>query len=206
MNIDLCANDEADGNIIVDGSKNWLEQEQSILEQAASSLQGAQVDGVFCVAGGWAGGSASAKDFIKNCDMMIKQSVWSSAIAAKLAATHLKPGGLLQLTGAAAAVGPTPSMIGYGMAKAAVHHLTTSLAQNDSGLPENSSVLTILPVTLDTEMNRKWMPKADFSSWTPLSFISETLLTWTKESSSRPSSGSLLKITTANGESTITSQ
>ncbi|CAL2034998.1 CBN-QDPR-1 protein [Caenorhabditis brenneri] len=206
LNIDLSANDQADSNILVDGNKNWVEQEQSILEQAASSLQGSQVDGVFCVAGGWAGGSASSKDFVKNADLMIKQSVWSSAIAAKLATTHLKPGGLLQLTGAAAAVGPTPGMIGYGMAKAAVHHLATSLAEKDSGLPENSSVLTILPVTLDTEMNRKWMPKADHSSWTPLSFISESLLKWTTESSSRPTSGALLKITTANGESTITPQ
>lgn len=28
-------------------------------------------------------------------------------------------------------------------------------------------------VTLDTPMNRKFMPKADFSSWTPLEYVSE---------------------------------
>lgn len=64
-------------------------------------------------------------------------------------------------------------MIGYGLAKAAVHHLTKSLAQKDSGLPDNASVLSILPVTLDTPMNRKWMPNADFSTWTPLEFVAE---------------------------------
>ena len=34
--------------------------------------------------------------------MMWKQSVWSSSIAARIAAKHLKEGGVLQLTGAAA--------------------------------------------------------------------------------------------------------
>lgn len=64
-------------------------------------------------------------------------------------------------------------MIGYGMAKAAVHQLTKSLASKDSGLPLDSIVATILPVTLDTPMNRKWMPKADTSTWTSLEFVSE---------------------------------
>lgn len=64
-------------------------------------------------------------------------------------------------------------MIGYGMAKAAVHQLTSSLAAKNSGLPEDSLVVAILPVTLDTPMNRKWMPNADTSTWTPLDFVSK---------------------------------
>lgn len=36
-------------------------------------------------------------------------------------------------------------MIGYGMAKAAVHQLTKSLAEPDSGLPEGASAVAILP-------------------------------------------------------------
>lgn len=64
-------------------------------------------------------------------------------------------------------------MIGYGMAKAAVHHLTESLAGENSGLPNGAVCLSILPITLDTPMNRKWMPNADFSTWTPLEFIAQ---------------------------------
>lgn len=64
-------------------------------------------------------------------------------------------------------------MIGYGLAKAAVHQLTKSLAQHGSGLPTDASVIAILPITLDTPMNRKWMPQADFSTWTPLEFVAE---------------------------------
>lgn len=67
----------------------------------------------------------------------------------------------------------TAGMIEYGMAKAAVHQLTKSLAADNSGLPPNSLSVANLPVTLDTPMNRKWMPNADFSTWTPLEFVAE---------------------------------
>ena len=71
---------------------------------------------------------------------MWKQSVWSSTISAKVANKHLKSGGILVLPGAAPASAGTPGMIGYGMAKAAVHQLTKSLAEPKSGMPENSRV------------------------------------------------------------------
>lgn len=132
---------------------------------------------------------------------MWKQSVWSSIIAASIASRYLKEGGFLSLTGAKAALEETPGlllneliyifnhiyifvyllkinfiqsgMIGYGIAKAAVHQLTKSLAAKDGGLPSNSLVACILPITLDTPMNRKWMPKADTSTWTSLDFVSK---------------------------------
>ena len=40
---------------------------------------------------------------------------------------------------------PSAGMIGYGMAKAAVHQLVSSLSQQNSGLPANTTVLGILP-------------------------------------------------------------
>lgn len=100
-------------------------------------------------------------------------SIHLQTISAAIGANYLKPGGLLALTGANPALKGTPGMMGYGLAKAAVHQLTKSLAGKDSGLPENSLVVAILPITLDTPMNRKWMPNGDFSSWTPLEFIAE---------------------------------
>jgi hypothetical protein len=53
----------------------------------------------------------------------------------------------------------------YGMAKAAVHQLVKSLAAPKSGLPEGSFCAAMLPITLDTPMNRKFMPDADTSTW-----------------------------------------
>lgn len=165
-------NDLADENIIVERDQNWIDQETSILKALSNILKDDKLDAVICVAGGWAGGNAK-QDLAKNADLMWRQSVWSSTISATIGANYLKPSGVLTLTGADAALNGTPGMIGYGMAKAAVHQLTKSLAAEKSGLPENALVVSILPVTLDTPMNRKWMPKADHSTWTPLDYIAE---------------------------------
>lgn len=172
--IDMAENELADANVIVsrDPTATWVDQETAVLSQVSGILAGEQLDAIICVAGGWAGGNAK-KDLAKNADLMWKQSVWTSSISAALAAQHLRAGGVLSLTGAHPAQQGTPGMIGYGMAKAAVHQLTKSLAGKNSGLPEGALVVSILPVTLDTPMNRKWMPTGDFGSWTPLEFVAE---------------------------------
>ncbi|XP_015191177.1 PREDICTED: dihydropteridine reductase isoform X1 [Polistes dominula] len=200
--IDMKPNEDADANIVLKATRNWEEQESDILSELKKILNEEKVDGVICVAGGWAGGNASSTDFIKNNDLMWKQSVWSSAIAAEIASHYLKTGGFLALTGAKAALEGTPGMIGYGMAKAAVHQLTKSLASKDSGLPQDSIVSAILPVTLDTPMNRKWMPKADKSTWTPLEFVSDLFWKWS-QNKDRPANGSLLQLITKDNKTTL---
>jgi dihydropteridine reductase len=77
------------------------------------------------------------------------------------------------LTGANAALTGTGGMIAYGMAKAAVHQLTKSLASSSSGLPKGATTLCLLPITLDTPGNRAAMPGADTSSWTPVSELAK---------------------------------
>ncbi|XP_003708627.3 dihydropteridine reductase isoform X1 [Megachile rotundata] len=200
--IDMKANEQADANVIVKPENDWQQQGVDILQEVTNILKGNKVDAIICVAGGWAGGNASHKDFIKNSDLMWKQSVWSSIIASNIAAHHLKEGGFLSLTGAKAALAETPGMIGYGMAKAAVHQLTKSLAGKESGLPKDSIVTAILPVTLDTPMNRKWMPKADTSSWTPLEFVADLFWKWS-QNQERPANGSLLQLITTNNKTEL---
>ncbi|XP_053952671.1 dihydropteridine reductase [Anastrepha ludens] len=195
--IDLSTNEEADASIVLSRDLGWEEQEAEVLKKVSEALSGEKLDAVICVAGGWAGGNAT-KDLAKNADLMWRQSVWTSAISASVASKYLKEGGLLTLTGAQPALEGTPGMIGYGMAKAAVHQLTRSLAGKNSGLPANSIVVTILPVTLDTSMNRKWMPKADFSTWTPLTEVAGLFYKWTK-GQERPNSGALLQLITKEG-------
>jgi len=199
--IDRQANDLADENIIVENEQNWVDQETSILSALANLLKDDKLDAVICVAGGWAGGNAK-KDLAKNADLMWRQSVWTSAIAARISASYLKPNGVLTLTGADAALNGTPGMIGYGMAKAAVHQLTKSLAAPKSGLPDDALVVSILPVTLDTPMNRKWMPDADHSKWTPLEFIADSFTNWIN-GNSRPQNGSLLRLITTDSKTDI---
>ncbi|XP_030643816.1 dihydropteridine reductase isoform X2 [Chanos chanos] len=178
-------------------SKNWVTAD-------VGELLGEQkVDAILCVAGGWAGGSAKAKVLYKNADLMWKQSVWTSTISGHLATKHLKEGGLVTLAGAKPALSGTPGMIGYGMAKAAVHQLCQSLAGANSGLPSGAAAVAILPVTLDTPMNRKFMPDADVSTWTPLEYVAELFYKWTT-GEDRPVSGSLVQLVTADGKTQAT--
>ncbi|XP_077287179.1 dihydropteridine reductase [Arctopsyche grandis] len=200
--VDLHPNEAADTSITVNSEASWVDQEKNVLEAIATALAGEKLNAVVCVAGGWAGGNA-AKELSKAADLMWRQSVWSSTISASVAANHLAPGGFLALTGAKAALEGTPSMIGYGMAKAAVHQLTKSLGSEFSGLPENSMAVAIMPITLDTPMNRKWMANADFTTWTPLSFVAEMFLKWGK-GQDRPKSGSILTLITKNSETQLT--
>ncbi|XP_026823069.1 dihydropteridine reductase [Rhopalosiphum maidis] len=200
--IDLTQNENANANVIVERDATILEQESQILKELDSVLGSEKLDAVICVAGGWAGGSSSSDDFVKNTDLMLKQSVWSSVLASSIASKFLKPGGILVLTGAKAALGPTPGMIGYGLAKAAIHHLTKSLADENGGLPTGAQALSILPVTLDTPINRKWMPKADTSTWTPLEFVAELFSKWIKNEE-RPPNGSLVQLNTKENKTTL---
>ncbi|XP_069488012.1 dihydropteridine reductase isoform X1 [Ambystoma mexicanum] len=200
--IDMVENKDASANILVKTSDSFTEQTDQVTTEVGNLLGEQKVDAILCVAGGWAGGSAKAKSFYKNCDLMWKQSVWTSAISSHLATKHLKEGGLLTLAGAKAGLVGTPGMIAYGMAKATVHQLCQSLGCENSGLPAGSAAVAILPVTLDTPANRASMPNADYSSWTPLEFVAETFFDWTA-GKDRPKSGSLVQVITTAGKSEL---
>ncbi|KAJ3012386.1 UNVERIFIED_CONTAM: hypothetical protein HDU68_001239 [Siphonaria sp. JEL0065] len=202
--VDFRGNDEADARIVLDGAKDFEATGLLVDKELGAITQGAKVDAIVNVAGGWAGGNLKDDDLYKNVSLMISQSVNSSVITAKLSATHLKDNGLLVLVGAAAATEGTPGMIAYGIAKAGVHHLVKSVASTDSGFPKDARVVALLPVTLDTPMNRKYMPDADFSKWTPLEELSGKVLSWA-EGKEAVASGSLLKVVTKDGKTEYTS-
>lgn len=209
VSVDLKENSNASANILLNADSSLFDQQKSLEDSLVNLLNdNSKLDAILNVAGGWAGGNCSNKDFLKNSDLMWKQSVWSSLISCSIASKHLNESGVLTLPGAAAATGSTPGMIGYGMAKAAVHQLTKSLASstdkenNQTGLPNNTFVAALLPVMLDTPMNRKWMPKEDFSTWTPLEFIAELFEKWINNSE-RPPNASLVKLVTKDNVSTL---
>lgn len=160
-----------------------------------AAVDGQAVDAVINVAGGWAGGSIADASTAAAAELMLRQSLFTSFAAAHVFSKHGQAGGLLLLTGAAAAVGPTPGMVGYGAAKSAVHFLCTSIAADPATIPPNASVLTILPSTLDTPANRSAMPDADRSTWTPLDDVARQIVAWSK-GTGRPKNGALVRIET----------
>ncbi|KAI9474124.1 MAG: hypothetical protein EXX96DRAFT_580671 [Benjaminiella poitrasii] len=199
ISIDLVENQDADFNTLTTGAGSLSEQGEMVNE-SISKVLGPQekLCGILCVAGGWAGGNAESKDFLKSSESMINQSVNSSLIAVYLAAKHLQAGGLLSMTGALAAVEATPGMIGYGVAKASVHHLVKDLAASNSGLPIGCKVTALLPIVIDTPMNRKFMPDADFTTWTSTEVIANQLEGYLTGAFPL-TSGSLISVVTKGG-------
>ena len=128
-------------------------------------------------------------------EAMHSACVQSSVVAAHLSCSLLASGGLLALTGSAAALAPTPGMVGYGMAKAATHHLVSTVAA--SGLPEGAKVVGLLPSVIDTPGNRAGMPDADTSTWTPAADIAQKAMDLVSQSS--VTSGALYEPVTAGG-------
>uniref|UniRef100_A0A2A4JUN3 Dihydropteridine reductase n=1 Tax=Heliothis virescens TaxID=7102 RepID=A0A2A4JUN3_HELVI len=200
-NIDIKANPSADYNITVLPDASWMQQEEHVMTLLKTGLQNHKVDAIICAAGGWVAGNVS-DNFGRQADLMWRQSVWSSSIAAVAASKYLCSGGLLALMGATPALKGTPEMIGYGMAKAAVHQLTKSLGAENSGLPEKAVAVALLPLALDTPRNRRLMPEADFTSWTPMSFVIELIDKWAN-GQERPTSGSLMALVTNNSDTQV---
>ncbi|ETV78839.1 hypothetical protein H257_07666 [Aphanomyces astaci] len=200
INVDFAANGDADVvNVTLDSGKSTLQQLPKVVE----GLKNQKVDAVVCAAGGWAGGNIASPDAVANLSQMYSMNMESALLAAHVAATSLNPKGLLVLTGSAAALTATPEMVTYGMTKAATHHLVASAAPT---LPTGATSLAILPITIDTPTNRKYMADADFSTWTPVDEIARQLLAWSADPSTRPTSGDLVQVTTADGKSTWTSK
>lgn len=65
------------------------------------------------------------------------------------------------------------NMVGYALSKSLVHYLAELI--NAFGKGKNISATVIVPSTIDTEANRKAMPKADFSKWVKAEDIAETI-------------------------------
>ncbi|KAI9914286.1 hypothetical protein PsorP6_007333 [Peronosclerospora sorghi] len=78
---------------------------------------------------------------------------------------------------ATAALKATPGMVSYGASEATTHHL---IASARTELPKDSTVVGLLPTTIDTPMNRTFMADADFPSWTKTEQIAQKIFEWSK--------------------------
>lgn len=61
INIDLVENKDADFNTLTTNSGSLSEQGHAINESIASVLGAEKLCGIFCVAGGWAGGNSGSR-------------------------------------------------------------------------------------------------------------------------------------------------
>jgi dihydropteridine reductase len=89
--LDFTVNPEANHSLKLDAKYSTNECYNTINSQLNLLLGGSKLDCILNVAGGWAGGNLLDSNLIDNVDLMLKQSVSTSVIAAKLASDHMKP-------------------------------------------------------------------------------------------------------------------
>jgi NAD(P)-dependent dehydrogenase (short-subunit alcohol dehydrogenase family) len=181
----------------------WAAQLAALEPQLAAL--GSPFRAVLVVAGGWEGGGAGAPSFPASVAAMEARNLHPALLAAAAAARgHLAPGGLLALTGSAAALGaPAPGMLAYYLAKRATHDLARALGARGGGLPAGAAALAVAPAVIDTPANRRDMPGADAGAWTPPEHIAAKLWEWTEgAAAARPASGSVVEARTAAGATT----
>ena len=144
LSIDLVENQEANENIIL--QKNF---DKSTIVNINNTIKN-NFDCIINVAGGWRGETLKNEEIVIVHDIMHKQNVASSVLAAYLAKKYLNKNGLLVLTGAAAVKDNYGSnMLAYQLAKNSVHYLTEILAKNPQELPENAKIITLLPYKIN---------------------------------------------------------
>lgn len=146
--------------------------------------------------------TGETSELLGSVEKMYQMNLQTALASAHIAAKFLKQGGLVVFTGANAARSATSGMIGYGITKAATHQLAQSLNQQLNSKTADSTVVSILPITLDTPANRQSMPDGKFSTWTPVAEIGDKLVSWA--TSERPTSGSLIVVETKDSKTTWT--
>jgi NAD(P)-dependent dehydrogenase (short-subunit alcohol dehydrogenase family) len=130
---------------------------------------------VNCV-GGFAGGAkvweTDAKTFDRMLDLNFRSGLvlCRAAVPAMLAAG----GGAIVNVASRAAVDHGAGVAAYASSKAAAVALIDSLAADLAGTGVRAN--SILPSIIDTEANRRAMPKADFSKWPKPEEIARVIL------------------------------
>jgi len=135
-----------------------------------------RVDILLNLAGGFTGGTpvsqSSDDDLNKMLDINLRTAYNLSRAAVK-PMINQKWGRIVN-TGSRDALHGRANYSAYAMSKAALLRLTEAMA--DEVKQYNITVNAILPGAIDTEANRKAMPKADFSKWVKPATIAQTLL------------------------------
>lgn len=175
-------------------SASWEEQATLLRATLASP-----VHAIVVTAGAWVGGGLDVASTRAMHDACLGPALCGSTLASA-PSSLLASGGLLVLTGSAAALQPTPGMAAYGLAKLSTHALVRNFAGAGSVmLPEGAVALGVLPHVIDTPSNREFMP-GDRTAWTSPDVIAERVVAWAGGGMDVPASGTLVEaITGAEG-------
>lgn len=127
-------------------------------------------------------------------DLLYATNVKTAANASRAAIDLLKASaaGRIINIGAAGAVKAGAGMGAYAAAKAGVHRLTESLAEELKA--EGVTVNAVLPSIIDTPTNRADMPEADFAAWVAPADLAAVIL-FLASPEARAVTGALIPVT-----------
>jgi NAD(P)-dependent dehydrogenase (short-subunit alcohol dehydrogenase family) len=143
--------------------------------------------------GGFAGGQSLAETDDATFQRMFDVNLYSTFYLLRAAVPVMcKTGnGRIVAIGSRAALEPGAGVGAYSASKAAMVSLirTVALENKDSGITAN----VILPGTMDTPVNRKFMPNSDFSKWIrPVAVAS--LITWLVGDAGKDVNGAVIPV------------
>lgn len=145
------------------------------------------------VVGGFAGGTPVADHHdLGELERMLTLNAQSAfAVASAGLRAMSEEGGRVVLVGAAPALKPPPKLAPYAMAKAAVHALVQSLGRELAGSGRTANA--VAPTMIDTPDNRRAMPNADTSTWTPPEAIAD-VVAWLASSRAWTVNGAIVPV------------
>jgi NAD(P)-dependent dehydrogenase (short-subunit alcohol dehydrogenase family) len=139
-------------------------------------LGAGRIDALVNAVGGYAGGTPLWGADGKSLERMLALNLRSGYLLARAVVPLMRKqahGAIVNIV-AKAAIDPPAGAAAYAASKAAALALMESLAADLKG--SNVRVNCILPSIIDTEANRKAMPKSDFSKWPKPEDIARVIL------------------------------
>lgn len=99
--------------------------------------------------------------------------------------------GRLIAVGSRAGTEPVSGLSAYGVSKAGLVHLIRTIAAEVAGTDITANI--VMPSTIDTEANRKAMPKAVFTNWVSPTSIAK-VVSWLASDAASDVSGAVLPV------------
>jgi NAD(P)-dependent dehydrogenase (short-subunit alcohol dehydrogenase family) len=161
----------------LDGHITDVTDESAVFQLIEKNLsKRGRLDALVNTVGGFVGGQKFWDADGKSLDQMLTVNLRSGWVLSRAALRPmLKAGrGCIINIASKAALDHSPALAAYSASKAAALALIDSLAADLKGTGVRAN--SVLPSIIDTEINRKMMPKADFSKWPKPEAIARVIL------------------------------
>ena len=140
-----------------------------------NALEHGPIDALVHLVGGFAAGDlAGTSDETWDAMMNLNLRTAFFTIRAVFRPMAAAGRGRIVAVGARAALEPAPALLAYAVSKSALVALIKNIAADTPKTGVTANI--VLPSVIDTQANRKAMPKADFSRWVRPESIAKLLL------------------------------